>query len=162
MRYIFASLKQKTAALTVRLNYSITPDISIEYYGQPFISAGKYTEFKNVHNPMADEFQNRFFVFNPNQISFNASQNMYYIDEGMDGSPDYSVYNPNFNFLEFRSNLVIRWQYNPGSAVYLVWSQGRTGITSSGDFSLGNGISDLFHVKPYNVFLLKFSYMFNL
>ncbi|MGE5340108.1 MAG: DUF5916 domain-containing protein [Candidatus Omnitrophota bacterium] len=161
-RYILGTIHQKTVSLTVRLNYSITPDLSIEYYGQPFISAGKYADFKRITSPRDRTFENRFQLFTPEQISFNASDNTYSIDENLDHRPDYSFCNPNYNFLEFRSNLVMRWEYVPGSTVYLVWSQGRTGLGYSGDFSFNHDWSDLFRVKPYNVFLIKFTYLFNL
>ncbi|MDQ1352078.1 MAG: hypothetical protein QG657_2384 [Acidobacteriota bacterium] len=161
-RYIFASLDQKTVSLTVRLEYSITPDLSIQFYGQPFISAGKYIDFKRISNPRADAFENRYNTFNAEQIQYNKDQNTYSIDENMDHHPDYSFDNPNFNFFQFRCNLVVRWEYIPGSTVFLVWSQGRTGIGTSGNFSFGNDFRDLFDVKPDNVFLIKFTYLFNL
>jgi hypothetical protein len=161
-RYILGSLDQKTASITMRVDYSITPDISIQFYGQPFISSGKYFDFKYITDPKADQFENRFQVFNSNQVYYDANQGTYSIDENLDNHTDYSFNDPNFNFLQFRSNLVIRWEYIPGSTVFLVWSQGRTGIGSSGDFSFSNDFRDLFNVKPHNVFLIKFTYLFNL
>ncbi len=161
-RYIFASLDQKTVSLTVRLEYSITPDLSIQFYGQPFISAGKYMNFKHITNPRANGIENRYNTFSPEQIQYNKDQNTYSIDENLDHQPDYSFDNPNFNFLQFRCNLVVRWEYIPGSTVFLVWSQGRTGNGVSGDFSFSKDFRDLFDVKPDNVFLIKFTYLFNL
>jgi hypothetical protein len=86
----------------------------------------------------------------------------YNVDENADGLADYSFDNPNFNFLQFRSNLVIRWEYRPGSVLYLVWSQGRTGYDQSGRFAFGDGFHNLFDIHPGNVFLIKFSYCFTL
>ncbi len=68
--------------------------------------------------------------------------------------------NMNFNFRQFRSNLVIRWEYKPGSTLFLVWSQGRTSTASNGTFAFENDIKELFGITPRNVFLLKFSYWF--
>jgi hypothetical protein len=82
--------------------------------------------------------------------------------ENGDGTADYSFGKPDFNMQEFLSNLVIRWEYNPGSSVYLVWSQTRSNFDSSTEFSPGENLGDLFSVKPYNVFLIKFSYRFGL
>ena len=84
------------------------------------------------------------------------------VDETGDGQTDYVFGNPNFNFMEFRSNLVVRWEYFPGSALYLVWSQGRTGFGYSGDFTYQEDIRQLFDLPPHNVFLIKFSYCFKL
>jgi len=157
--YLFAKLDQKTVGITFRINYTINPELSIEYYGQPFISAGKYTDFKNITQPNADKFRNRFHTFTSDEITFNQESNSYTINDGISGV---SVSNPDFNFRQFRSNLVIRWEYLPGSTLYLVWSQGRTGSVSNGIFSYGNDMKDLFKITPHNVFLLKFSYWFAL
>lgn len=161
-RYLFGRIHQKTLGVTMRLNVSLTPDLSIQFYGQPFVSAGKFSQVKNITEPRADLFTNRFHIFNADEIRFDQIQDTYYIDEDSDGVFDYSISNPNFNFLQFRSNLVLRWEYIPGSALYLVWSQGRTGYLDSGDFSFRNDMQDLFHVHPHNVFLVKFSYCFKL
>ena len=161
-RYIFASLDQKTVSFTFRLNYTFTPELSLEYYGQPFVSAGKYTDLKRTTNPNADNFNGRYHIFSGNEISLNATENTYSIDENRDGNSDYSFDKPDFNFRQFRSNLVIRWEYLPGSTLFLVWSQGKTGSTSDGSFSYGRDIKDLFGVQPHDVFLIKLSYWFSL
>ncbi len=80
----------------------------------------------------------------------------------IDGIEDYSISNPDFNFRQFRSNLVVRWEYLPGSTLYLVWSQGRTSSDTNGMFSYGQDMKDLFQIVPHNVFLVKFSYWFSL
>ncbi len=161
-RYMFARIDQKTLALTLRLNLCLTPDLSIQFYGQPFISAGKYSEFKRITDSRAEEYNERFHCFAADELSYDPGSEEYHVDENRDGTIDYSIGNPNFNFLQFRSNLVLRWEYKPGSCLYLVWSQGRTGVFSSGDFSFGNDLQDLFGIHPLNVFLIKFSYGFNL
>jgi len=161
-RYIFGRIDQKTLGLTFRLNFSLTPDLSIQFYGQPFISAGKYSYFKHITDSRAEEYHNRFHQFADNEINYDPEKGLFNIDENHDGMIDYSFENPNFNFLQFRSNLVIRWEYSPGSAIYLVWSQGRTGSFPTGDFSFMNDMRDLFDIHPHNVFLIKFSYGFTL
>ncbi len=112
---------------------------------------------------MADQYHSRFITYSPDQISFDGDQ--YNIDENLDGKTDYSFGKMDFNVQEFLSNLVIRWEYNPGSSVYLVWSQTRSGYNSSGNLDLGNDLGDLFNkdqITPHNVFLIKFSYRFGL
>ena len=161
-RYIFARLDQKTVSFTFRLNYTFTPELSLEYYGQPFISAGKYTEFKRTTNTIADRFKDRFSIFPANGISYNSNSNSYAIDEDINGNTDYLFSNPDFNFRQFRSNLVVRWEYLPGSTLFLVWSQGRTSSASDGSFAYGQDMKQLFGVQPNNVFLIKFSYWFSL
>jgi hypothetical protein len=157
--YLFGILDQKTLGITFRINYTINPELSIEYYGQPFISAGKYTDFKNITQPNAGKFRDRFHTFAPDEITLNQETNSYTISDGMS---DASLSNPDFNFRQFRSNLVIRWEYLPGSTLYLVWSQGRTSSDTNGLFSYGNDLKDLFRITPRNIFLVKFSYWFAL
>jgi hypothetical protein len=160
--YIFGELDQKTLSLTFRLNYTINPELSFEYYGQPFISAGKYSNFKRITDGSAERFSERYHQFTTDEISSNTDDNSYNIDLTGDGTVDHTLGNPDFNFRQFRSNMVIRWEYSPGSTVYLVWSQGRTSSASNGRFSYGNDMKDLFREVPNNVFLIKFSYWFSL
>lgn len=161
-RYLFGKIDQKTIGLTFRINYTINPELTIEYYGQPFISAGNYSGFKRITDTHAERFADRYHTFSVDEITFDSADGTYNIDENKDGIIDYSFGNPDFNFQQFRSNLVVRWEYLPGSTVYLVWSQGRTNSTSEGLFNFGNNLHDLFNVVPHNVFLIKLSYWFAL
>jgi hypothetical protein len=156
--YLFGKLHQTTLSFTFRINYTINPELSIEYYGQPFVSAGKYSAFKKITVPDADKFKNRFYEFTPAELTYDPSGSTYNVNDG----GTYSFGNPDFNFRQFRSNLVVRWEYLPGSTLYLVWSQGRTSSDSNGMFSYGSDMKDLFRTTPQNVFLIKFSYWFAL
>jgi hypothetical protein len=157
-----AAINQKTVGITIRMNLSITPDLSIQFYGQPFISAGKYSDFKGVTNPRAGLFDDRFYLLQGSEIGYDAAANEYLINEIRDGASGYRIANPNFNFLQFQANLVVRWEYKPGSAIYVVWSQGRTGSEESGDFALSHDMRQLFTVQPHDVFLVKFTHRFGL
>lgn len=157
-RYILGSIDQKTLSLTLRLDYNITPNLTIQYFGSPFTSAGTYDNLKYITDSKAEDYFDRYRVFSNSQLSYNSSEEIYSIDENMDGTVDYTVDQPNFNFSQFKSNLVIRWEYMPGSALYLVWSQGRTYSNSMGDFQFDRNINDLFGVYPHDIFLIKFSY----
>jgi len=157
-RYIMGKINSKQFGAALRIDYNLTPELSIQYYGQPFIFAANYTELKKITDPLSDKYLDRFHVFNSNEISYDRESEYYNIDENMDGIVDYQVENPNFNFFEFRSNLVARWEYSPGSTIYLVWAQGRTGDNSKGHYYFKDDIEDLSKVYPENIFLLKFSY----
>ncbi len=161
-RYIFARIAQTTSGMVMRLNYTITPNLTIQFYGQPFVSAGKYTRLKYITDPRADRYKDRFHTFSQDEIEFDQEDNVYYIDEENDQEVDYSLDNPDFNFREFRSNLVIRWEYTPGSTLYLVWSQGRSDCVENGNFSLRNDMRDLFQLYPHDVFLIKLNKWFSL
>jgi hypothetical protein len=161
-RYIFGAIDQTTVGLTIRLNYSLTPDLSIQLYGMPFVSAGEYSSFKHITDSRSKDLAARYHVFAPDELAYDPAGQIYAVDENRDGTADYSFANPEFNFRELRSNLVIRWEYVPGSTLYVVWSQGRTGSVVDGAFNLRSDLDDLFGVHPYNAFLVKFSYCFQL
>jgi len=160
-RYLFGRIDQKTLGITFRVNYSVTPDLSIQYYGQPFISAGKYSDFKKITAPRAESYGDRFHTFT-NEVSYDAAAEEFVVDEDLNGAADFSFDQPDFNFKQFRSNLVVRWEYIPGSTVFLVWSQSRTGFQDNGEFSFRNDLRGLFDVYPDNIFLIKLNRWFSL
>jgi hypothetical protein len=160
MRYINASLNQDLYIFELWVNFSITPDLSFQYYGRPFFAKGKYYDFKRITNPKANSFTDRFHVFNEDEIGYNAIDQMYLIDENLDGTVDYRFEDPNFNFRSFQSNLVVRWEYRPGSTLFLVWSQGRDSFESDYNTGLNYSAKELWDAYPHNVFLVKFAYRF--
>ncbi len=161
-RYLFGRLEQKTMSFTIRMDYCITPNLTVQYYGAPFISAGKYSEFKRITDPRADRYRDRFAVFEEDQIRYDADGETYYIDEDVNGVDDYTIDYPDFNYRDFNSNLVVRWEFTPGSLFYLVWSQSRGEYISSGRFSYRNDMDALFGVHPHDVFLVKLVKWFSL
>ena len=158
-RYLNGTVDQRTLSMSFRLNYTINPNLTIQYWGQPFISRGRYSDFKEVTNPMAKEFNNRISPFMGNQVSL--TNDVYAIDDDLDGTIDFSFDNPDFSFVQFRSNLVVRWEYTPGSEIYLVWSQdlAQSGNPQEGLFDdLQDNIFN--NEKPQNIFLIKATYRF--
>lgn len=159
-RYILGRIDQDTYSLTIRLNVNITPDFTIQYYGQPFASNGVYKNFKHVTNSRADEYNDRYASYTPDQVTYVPGDETFDIDEDMDGQRDYSFSNPDFDFVQFRSNMVLRWEYIPGSTIFLVWSQFRTGDLHLDDHSLRTLSDELYDIVPRNIFFLKLSYRF--
>ena len=159
-RSIVGEVKQKTLRFTGRISYNITPDLTVQYYGQPYITRPLYANFAYVTSPLAKNIKDRFYVFNSSQVSFNNGQ--YFIDENSDGTPDYSFSKPDFNFVQFRSNLVVRWEYRAGSELYLVWSQSNTPDVASDLYSpLTKSLLDnAFAEHARNIFLVKWTYRF--
>ncbi|MFN8240405.1 MAG: DUF5916 domain-containing protein [Bacteroidales bacterium] len=157
-RYILGRIDQKTLGLTFRADLNITPEFSIQYYGSPFISRGSYSQFKNVTNGSAGNYEDRFsLINNPSLAGGN-----YNVDENGDLVTDYAFANPDFNFHEFRSNLVAKWEYRLGSFIYFVWSTDKNGLTSDPASSLGESFRKLNKVFPRNIFLVKLNYWFTL
>ena len=157
-RYILGKIDQKTLGLTFRVDLNITPEFSVQYYGSPFVSRGIYSDFKRVTSPVAADYSDRFALFDNPLFSGDR----YLLDENNDLVADYSIGNPDFNFHQFRSNLVARWEYRLGSFIYLVWSGERTGFAGVPDASLGESFSQLRKLHPRNIFLVKLSYWFSL
>jgi hypothetical protein len=155
-KYILAHLNQKTLGATFRIDYNITPEISLQYYGSPFASVGKYSRLKEVTDPRAAAYSDRFSILNT-QLSDNTYQ-----VASSNGNPAYSIANPDFTFTQFRSNLVFRWEYRPGSQLFFVWGNERTGSKNESSSKVGKAMTQLKDVSPTNIFLIKLSYWFSL
>lgn len=158
--YLNASIDQELYVLQIRLNYSVTPDLSIQYYGRPFITKGKYFDYKKITSARASKLNDRYQVFSSDRITYDSDNELFGIDETGDGTADYWFDNPNFNFRSFQSNLVVRWEYRPGSTVFLVWSQGRESFENDYRSSLNYSAKELMDEFPHNIFLVKLAYRF--
>ena len=132
-RYRFARLEQTTAALTARLSYTFTPRLSLQYYAQPFISSGRYSSPLEVLDPAARGFGERFQPAEAEEL-------------------------PDFNFKQLRSNAVLRWEYRPGSTLFVVWNTDLQDESSIGTFDLMRDTRRLFAADGTNVLLIKLSY----
>jgi hypothetical protein len=160
-RYIFGRIIQHVLSMSLRVNFNITPDLTIQYWGQPFIASGDYKEFKMITDPKAAKFSDRFHLYTSGQISLKDEY--YVIDEDYDTEEDYRFENPDFTVDEWLSNLVARWEFLPGSTAYLVWSQTRDYYTPDVSFRVGENLDNLYtDRKATNTFLVKFSYRFGL
>jgi hypothetical protein len=158
--YLMSAMKQDVIGLTMRLDYSITPDLSVQFYGNPFMSSGKYTAFKRATQTMDKTYENRFRLLDDNALTYHANNNTYSVAEP--GGDTYSFGNPDFSFREFRFNLVGRWEYRPNSILYLVWGQERSGTESDYISSFQQNTKALFSYNPNNVFMVKLNYWFAL
>jgi len=135
--YTFAHLEQKTLSLTWRLGYTFTPTTTIQVYASPFISKGTYTDVREIGVPRASQYSDRYQPYAGPEANDPAG----------------------FNFQQFRSNVVFRWEYRPGSTLFLVWSQGRQGSSDiEGTQSFGGDLGDLFSRRANDTFLIKVSY----
>jgi hypothetical protein len=135
-----ARLKGGTRSLTTRISYAATPSVSVEWYAQPYFSRGTYSDVRELDQPRAREYARRFRP---------------YSDPAVTSAPG------GINFMQFRSNVVTRWEYRPGSVIFLVWSQGRDLRTNdAGMLELGRDTRDLLALPPQNTIAIKTSYWF--
>ena len=136
--YTFAHLAQRALALTWRLGYTFTPTTTLQIYASPFVSKGTYSDIREIADPRASDYAARYQPYG---------------DPAVAGNPG------GFNFQEFRSNVVFRWEYRPGSTLFLVWSQGRENSADlEGTRSFRGDLNDLFARRADDTFLVKVSY----
>jgi hypothetical protein len=158
-RYVLGSLHQQLLSFSMRINVNLTPNLTLQYWGQPFATSGNYNQLKMVTQSRNPGYENRFHIYDSVQLQNPDPDNNYAVDEDRDGVLDYKFENPNFNFNEFLSNLVVRYEYVPGSVVYFVWSQSRQYQTETGKFDLSQNLGGLYNQeKPTNTLMVKFSY----
>ncbi len=160
--YLMVEMDQTTISATIRLDLTLTPNLSIQYYGSPFITAGKYNNFKKLINPDGEKFTDRFLEYDQSVQQYDSQNEVWEIDYDSDGIVNYEMSNLDFNYKQFNSNLVIRWEYKTGSALYLVWSQGASDYIENGAFNYSKDLKNLFKADIENVVLLKFSYLLNI
>jgi hypothetical protein len=161
-QYLLGRLHRKTYEITLRLNYALSPDLTIQYYGSPYITMGRYTHFKTLADPDTKDPGNVFRNFSGSEIAYDPGTRMYDLFSAAGPDPVFSFSNPDFNFRQFRSNLVARWEYRPGSVLYLVWTHNRTSNEDITNDALDYNFRSLFREHAENVFLVKFSYWFSL
>jgi hypothetical protein len=135
-RYVFARIDQKTVGIQTRLNYTVTPNLSIQLYAEPFVSAGGYSNFKELVDGRSKSYEGRY-------------------------KPTVYAGNPDFNYRSFRTTNVLRWEYKPGTTLFVVWQQGREATAPYGDYNFSRDFGAVFDAPAKNVFLVKFAYWFN-
>ena len=161
-RYLFAGLDQKTLNLTFRADFSLTPNLSLQFYGSPFVTAGRYRDHKRITDPRGATWTDRYHQFGADELTYSEADGGYLVDENRDGTGDYLIYDQDFNYRDFNSNFVLRWEFQPGSLLYLVWSQSRSDFVSDGRFEWDQDLDALFGTQPHNVFLVKVNKWFTL
>ena len=153
--YVVGNIDRQTTSFTFRTELYITPELSIQYYGSPYYSVGSYDEFSRVDQSHAHDISERLEQLD---VSYDQAQNTYsYVNDG----ETYQFYNPDFSFMQFRSNLVFRWEYKLGSTIYVVWSHDRSGWEPEYN-PIGDIVGDLFGIKGGNVFMIKANFWFSL
>jgi hypothetical protein len=134
--HVFGRIDQTTVGLSLRANYTLHPTLTLQIYARPFVSAGAYSDFKELVDGRARFDDDRYRPFAHDD-------------------------DPNFNFLSFRTTNVLRWEYRPGSVLFVVWQQGREGSRSDGAFRLGSDLGGAFDAPASNTILIKVSRWLN-
>ncbi len=158
-RYVFADLEQNALSMNTRLNVTVTPTLTLEVFAQPLISSVRYTGFKEFTAPR----QVAKSVYGRDMGTITEEEESYTVDPDGDGPAEpFSFDKPDFNLRSLRGNAVLRWEFRPGSTLFLVWTQSRSDEAPVGDFDFGRDVRALFEADADNIFLLKINYWFQL
>ena len=152
-RYVFSTLDQRTLSMVTRVDWTFTPKLSLQVFAQPLIASGDFIDYKEYAAPRTFDFN--IYGKDVGTIS-RDSDGTYTVDpDGSSAAPSFTFGDRDFNSRSLRGNAVLRWEYRPGSALFFVWQQSRSGSIPSGEFDLGNDFGELWQVRPENIFVIK-------
>jgi hypothetical protein len=156
--YVLGRLDRQELSITMRLDFAITPRLSLELYAQPFVSAGVYNPLRLAGDVRADDYFARQDVLEDDRLNRPGEGQTVEVDVDRDGTVDFTFRDPNFRVVSLRTNAVIRWEFKPGSTLFLVWQQNRGQRTSNGSDGLRGGLVDGFRGDGTNVLAVKVAY----
>jgi hypothetical protein len=153
-RYVFATLRQDEISMVSRLDWTFRPNLSLQLFLQPLISAGDFTELKEFATPRTYDFA----VYGRDKGTATATSSGTQIEPG-DGGSVFIVPDQNFTIRSLRANMVLRWEWRSGSTLFLVWQQNRENDASFGSLRLGRDVDALFSGgDARNLLAVKASY----
>ncbi len=160
-RYIFANLNQDLLSANIRLNWTFSPTLSLQLYLQPLFAVGSYSNFKEVAEGKSLNYND--YGKNGSTINYDAENEEYVVDPDGEGpNESFTFGNPDFNFKSLRGNIVLRWEVLPGSIFYFVWTHDQTNFDNPGKFNIGRDFKNLWRAEGNDIFLVKFSYWFDM
>lgn len=157
-QYFVGKIDRKTLYATLRAEYFITPELSLQYYGSPYASIGKFLDYRRVEQSKSDNLNERFTILDV----IENSESRWVVDENENLIFDLVNDSPDFNYQEFRSNFVLRWEYKTGSTFYFVWTNTNFNYENKYDSSVWNSFKNISKIKAQNAIMIKLSYWFSL
>lgn len=153
-RYVFGFIRTKTLSLSTRVNWTFTPDLTLQLFAQPFIASGDYSSFREYAAPRT--LETVVYGRDVGTIEYDTPAGEYRVDPDSNGpAQPFSFENPDFTTAALRGTAVLRWEYRPGSTLFLVWTQQRSGSDGDGDFDFARARRAIFDERPMNVFQVK-------
>lgn len=158
-RYVFGKLDQREVSARIRVDWTFTPRLSLQVFLQPLVSVGSYNRFEELRQPGTYTFN----LYGENGSTIAYAGGDYTVDPDGPGGPaaPFVLANPDFNYKSLRANVVLRWEYRPGSAFYAVWTQSRVNPLDPGQFNLWHDVRNILSGPADNVFMLKLTYWWN-
>jgi hypothetical protein len=155
-RYIFGELEQTTLSMETRLNVTFTPNLTLELFAQPFIASGDYGQLRELKQAGTFDFID--YGIDAGEISLDDDGNTLVDPDGTGPAEPFTVYNSDFNRVSLRGTGVIRWEWRPGSTLFLVWQQSRSDRYKDGHFDFGRDADAMFAARADNIFMVKATY----
>ena len=152
--YVLGRINRHEASITFRGDIAMSSRLSLQLYAQPFASGRAFDRIRLVSNARGGSYQSQFDLLGPDRLTRSADDSVR-IDLDRDGTTDLSFLEPNRRVVSLRTNAVLRWEFRPGSTLYLVWQQRREDVAPVGDLDLSRDWSALVHHAPDNVLALK-------
>jgi hypothetical protein len=123
-RYVFATVDQRQVALQVRFNYAFAPDLTLELYAEPFAASGRYRRWGELPSPRRGDL--RVYGEAPGTAVVRNGDGSVTVT---DGATSFTIedegFNTDYDVTSFRTNAVLRWEWRPGSTLFLVWQVDR-------------------------------------
>ncbi|MGK7311512.1 MAG: DUF5916 domain-containing protein [Candidatus Longimicrobiales bacterium M2_2A_002] len=158
-RYVFGFIETQTLSLSTRINWTFTPDLTLQLFAQPFIATGDYSSFREFAAPGA--LEKLVYGEDMGTIQYDDDAATYTVDPDGDGpAATFTFDDPDFTTSALRGTAVLRWEYRPGSTLFFVWTQQRSGYDNVGTFELDRARSAIFDQRPLNVFQIKATWWF--
>jgi hypothetical protein len=157
-RYVFGLLDQSQLVMTTRVSLILTPRVSVQVFAQPLLSAGDYTDFKELARPRTFDFLH--YGAGAGTLSFDETARRYTVDpDGDDGAAlPFTFNDPDFNLKSLRLNTVFRWELKPGSTLYAVWTRQQEDRANPGVFAPGRDANAMFRAPGDDVVMVKMAY----
>ena len=157
--YVLGRLDRRQVSLTMRADIALTPRLSLELYAQPFVSAGTYSPLRLAADPRAADYGGRMDELESDRLTRPGGGVDVEVDVDRDGTVDFTFSDPDFRVASLRTNAVLRWEFRPGSTLFLVWQQDRRDVSDTGyGGGLGGGLSDAISAPGTQIFAIKVAY----
>ncbi len=160
--YVFGRLERRELSVTLRADLALSPKLSFEFYAQPFASVGRYAPLKLAADPKAQRYADRFDGLDVDRATRPGGDADVSLDVDRDGRTDFTFDEPDFRLASLRTSAVLRWEFRPGSTLFLVWQQDRRDETTLATGSPFGAIGDGFSAEGTNVFAMKIAYWLGL
>jgi hypothetical protein len=161
-RYLFADLDYREFSLVTRIDWTFTPRLTLQSYLQPLFATGRYRGPMELARPSTREFD-RYGQDNGSTVDYDPTARVYTIDpDGAGPVAPFTLDDPDFNLKSLKANVVLRWEYRPGSTAFLVWTQDRVNLDDPGVFRLGRDTRSLLDAPGDHIVMFKITNWFQI